>query len=583
MQIYEGGTAAIIRALDPASLGPTHGGVAPGSQTISTAFDRVAYSNRNTTQNIEDQGISAEANWKTGWFGGATLTSITAYRDWKRTGETDPDYTSVDILAYDSPHQNSDFKQFSQELRLAGHADKMDWLVGAFYAKEDLTQNVALRYGTAFETYASLLFSGGVDPTRVGTLLGRAPGTSFVAGQGQQDHYNQKEDSFAIFTNNTFHITDKLEFTQGLRYTREHKTLDTLYNNTDGGIGCSTLRSRLGAAGAGAGALLCASFTNPNFNSLPDHQNRTENEFSGTVKLSYRWNKEVLTYGSYAHGYKAGGFNLDRLACGYNGAAGCGTTTAQNPSATFAGQGNSLQPILDTSFAPEFVDSYELGVKNTLFNRTLLLNATAFYQKYTGFQLNAFNGTVFTVTSIPEVTSKGVDADFVWFPMKGLTLQGGVTYADTRYPASDASVLGPRCTSFTYGAVATAGTPAGCSLLPGSSLSLAPMWSGSLSATYEQPLFSDLVARWNVSSKSNSKYNTGSDLNPVKVQGGYTLVNARVGVGPRNGRWSVELWAQNLFDQDYYQVAFDATVQSGTYNAFLGQPRTYGVTVRARY
>lgn len=562
VQIYEGATAAIIRAMDPASLGPTHGGVAPGSQAIPGQFDRIAYSNRDTTQNIEDQGISAEANWKTNWLGGANLTSITAVRDWKRTGQTDPDYTSVDILFYDTNNQNSDFKQFSQELRLAGKTDKVDWLIGAFYAKEDLKQNVALRYGTAFETYGSLLFSGGTNPTLIGTLLGRAPGTTFVAGQGQLDHYDQKEDSFAIFTNNTFHLTDKLEFTQGLRYTREHKTLDTLYNNTDNGLGCSTLRSRLGAAGAGAGALLCATFANPNFNNLPDHQSRTENEFTGTVKLSYRWSPQVLTYGSYAHGYKAGGFNLDRLALPY---------------------ASGLTPVLDTSFAPEFVDSYELGIKNTLFNRRLLLNATAFYQKYTGFQLNAFNGTVFTVTSIPEVTSKGVDADFVWFPMKGLTIQGGVTYADTMYPLSDASVLGPRCTSITYGAVATAGTPAGCSLLPGSRLSLAPLWSGSASATYEWPLWADLMGRANVSVKSNSKYNTGSDLNPVKVQGNYSVVNARFGIGPRNQRWSAEVWAQNLFDQNYYQVAFDATVQSGTYNAFLGQPRTYGVTLRARF
>jgi outer membrane receptor protein involved in Fe transport len=239
--------------------------------------------------------------------------------------------------------------------------------------------------------------------------------------------------------------------------------------------------------------------------------------------------------------------------------------------------------VLDTSFKPEFVDSYEAGFKSTLFNRTLLFNATAFYQEYTGFQLNAFNGLVFTVTSVPTVVSKGLDTDFVWLPNKHLSIQGGVTYADTTYPFKDARVLGTPCTSIAYGAVATAATPAGCSLLPGHRLSLAPLVSASLAATYEQEIGMGLIARANVSAKTSSSYNTGSDLNPVKVQNAYTVVNARIGVGPENARWSVELWAQNLFDKSYMQVAFDATAQSKTYNAFLGAPQTYGVTARVKF
>ena len=91
------------------------------------------------------------------------------------------------------------------------------------------------------------------------------------------------------------------------------------------------------------------------------------------------------------------------------------------------------------------------------------------------------------------------------------------------------------------------------------------------------------MLRGNVSAKSTSDYNTGSDLNPVKVQKAYTVVNARVGFSDKSGKWSVEIWAQNLFDQDYYQVAFDATAQSKTYNAFLGAPRTFGLTGRVKY
>lgn len=612
VQILEAGTTQnILRALDPIS-----GGVS----IPVNPFARVAYLNRDTSQNIEEKGISAEANWKTPWFGGATLTSITAGRDWRRTGQTDPDYSTADLLFYDRNSNNSRFDQFSQELRYAGKTAKLDWLVGMFYAQERLTSNVALRYGNDFERYDSLLYSGGRDINYVSdTLVGsasptavlppRAPGTTFVPGQGQLDHYDQRENNLAFFTNNNIHITSKLDLTVGVRYTKEHKDLDSLYNNTDGGLGCSTIATNLKQGGTAVAGLNCGTFQNYLFTNLPTHQELDEEEVTGTGKLSYRFNRDLLTYVSYARGYKAGGFNLDRAACPYQVrsatdprvAAASDACTATilasghqllpNPQAG-AGNQQSLQPVYDTSFPGEFVDSYEVGFKSTLFNRSLLFNATAFYQEYSSFQLNTFNGLIFTVVPVPEVTSTGVDTDFVWFPLKDLVIQGGLTVADTRYSPSDAAVLGPKCTGVAFGGTVGEATPTkaanptqtlACSFLPGSRLSLAPLYSASLSANYSHSLTAGLVGRASFSAKFSSDYNTGSDLNPVKLQKAFTVVNARIGIGPENEKWELELWAQNLFDKDYIQVAFDATAQSRTYNAFLGQPRLFGATLRAKF
>ena len=80
-----------------------------------------------------------------------------------------------------------------------------------------------------------------------------------------------------------------------------------------------------------------------------------------------------------------------------------------------------------------------------------------------------------------------------------------------------------------------------------------------------------------------SEYNTGSDLDPQKQQDGYTVANARVTIGARDQRWNVELWSQNITDAEYYQTVIDAPLQTGTWNAFIGAPRTYGVTFRVRY
>jgi outer membrane receptor protein involved in Fe transport len=92
-----------------------------------------------------------------------------------------------------------------------------------------------------------------------------------------------------------------------------------------------------------------------------------------------------------------------------------------------------------------------------------------------------------------------------------------------------------------------------------------------------------LVGRFNVGSKYSTEYNTGSDLAPQKMQDAYALVNARIGIGAKDKRWAVELWGQNLTDENYAQVGFDAPLQTGSYNAFLGAPRTYGITLRVMY
>ena len=556
VQIFNGGTAALVTALAPAGAGL--------SNPVDIGGFR-DYGNRSYLKEITDKGVSVQADWTTPWFDGAKVTSITAYREWSQKGGGDVDWTGADILytaGLEGPNPASlGFTTFTQEVRLAGGTETVNWLVGAFYSREDLDSRVrTITYGAQFEPFLSGLL-GGQLPLFTGQP---ATGQVFRPGQGQNDTYAQEQEGFALFTNNSFQVTDALELTVGARYTWEDKSLRSVWSNTDGGIGCATALARAQALGGpipangslirpggllGAGyQLICAAANSPRFGQIGTNaQSLDEQEFTGTVKAAYRLNDQVMAYASYARGYKAGGFNLDRIA-----------TTTQ----IVAGQATA--PVLDTRFGRELVDSYEIGFKNTLFDRSLLLNATLFYQDYQDFQLNAFNGLVFTVTSVPEVVSQGADVDFLWFtPVDGLTLNGGVTYADTAYAKSTPAALGAR--------------------LPGSRLSLAPLWSGSLALSYERNLTDDLVGKAALNAKSVSSYNTGSDLAPIKNQPGFTTVNARLGLASQDKRWSVEAWAQNLLNEVYYQVAFDAPFQPGSFDAFLGQPRTYGLTLRYTY
>ena len=114
----------------------------------------------------------------------------------------------------------------------------------------------------------------------------------------------------------------------------------------------------------------------------------------------------------------------------------------------------------------------------------------------------------------------------------------------------------------------------------------------SASATYEHALFGDFVGRGNVDVKYQSAVNTGTTGDPTTVQSQYALVNARIGVGPSDHRWTVELYADNLFGRNYSQGIFASPFQSvggvnspatTNYTDFLGEPRTFGGTIRFKY
>ncbi|CAN7161237.1 TonB-dependent receptor [Pseudoxanthomonas sp. LjRoot168] len=585
VQTTVGATAAILNRLVGGQAV-----AAPGDDP----FNRVAYSNRPTTQDIKENGVAVEVNWDSSWFGGATLTSITAQREWQAINGLDYDFSTADILyrVADKDESFTGFKTFSQEFRLTGATDRIDWMVGAFYTDEDLDRTETYRIGPHYEPYLSVALLSIINPA-LGTsptaplFLSQATGRPFgtvFAGLGALDNYQQSAKSTALFTNNTWHATDALDLTLGLRYTREKKTLISNYSNPNGGAGCGSMLANpaqvvaalvargltVAQASAAAPTVVgygCLPWANPLHNapSRDTVQSREEKEWSGTLKAAYRWNDNVMTYGSFARGYKGGGFNLDRV---------------QSSNGLSSGSANGIQPVLDTSFGGEFVDSYELGAKTTWLDGNLLLNATLFHQKYEDFQLNSFLGTSFVVRSIPEVTSQGLDAELMWQPksIRGLMLQSGLMYADTTYgdniPGGD--FVSP--TGALY-------------KLPGAQMSFAPKWSGSASVTYEWDVGS-LMARFNIGAKYVSEYNTGSDLDPEKMQGAYTVANARFGIGAQDQRWMLEFWGTNITDEEYVQVGFDGPLQNvspapnnpfNTFNAFLGAPRMYGVTFRVRY
>jgi iron complex outermembrane recepter protein len=599
-----------------ANLGGYGPGVAPatplGAQGSGDISARNGFSNRNDDQNLEDYGASAELNWDAA--GGATFTSVTAYRNWTFARGLDADFSQADLVFVPAgSDNNTEFRVFTQEFRLAGEWGRLDWLVGLFYSDEEIDHRFSFQTGSQYALYFAGLDNilvGGGPAVGLGVFPG--PGANAVVNNiydellsgpfpipagagtaGSVDHYRQNGTSLALFTHNIFAITPSTDLTIGVRYTTEDKHLTADYNTlfdaeatldaavsdieVDAGMVPGTLAafSNCNAAVAPAGPSLaataisvmrsgyCVPWLRDDLDATGANQNHAEDEWSGVISLRQEIGENVSIYGSASRGYKGGGFNLDR-----------------NFSGVFTGGEPTLQ------FDAELVDAYEIGLKTGWFGNDLLLNVAVFHNEYQNFQLNTFNGIQFVVTTVPEVTSDGAEIDMTWrTPIDGLSFQGGVAYTDATY--------GPDCSPVLTcgGWVAQnrnplTGEPT-LALLPNAQLTNAPEWTATGSFTYEQPIGGSLALLVYMDARYVDDQNTGSDRRASKTQPSYTLVNARIGLGDINERWSLEFWGRNIFDEEYGQIMFDVPLQLGSggasQGAFLGDPRTYGVTLRASF
>jgi outer membrane receptor protein involved in Fe transport len=564
---------------------------------------------RNFGEAADDFGVSAQLDWR---IGSLNLTSITAWRDWTIDRNQDIDFNLIDITYRYG--DNIGVQNFTQEFRLQGETGRVNWLVGLFYSDETVDNVNHIQTGQHYSLYGNVLAIGATLP--LAAIGGPAAGCELydssaaaepdsrpslfyclsdnpatpgvfdpnaglagiylsgnVSGQGQQrDAWQTNTQSISLFTHDEISISDQLMLTLGLRYTDETKDVAADLSSTS--TSCDSLRAVeiatdpfFGGAADGvgfvevlqssaAGALMniaCNPVVNPIANGAWSGS-RAENEWSGTASLAYHINDDVMLFGGYSRGYKAGGYNLERSGF------------SLRPDTTSA----TVLNIEQTGFAPEYTDAYEIGLKSTVFGGTTTLNLTAFYQQIHDYQLNAFNGFSFITRNVPELVSQGAELEFSTRPTEGLTINGGVSYTDAYFDST--VVFNPI-------------QPTGNTVTAGDPLAFAPEWVATGSITYEMPLGGDIRALFYLDGRWNSDYRTQTlarDPLGRTDNVAFAIFNGRIGIGPENERWSVEFWGQNLTDELYYIGAFVPPTQNG-FAVYPNEPQTYGVTLRARY
>jgi iron complex outermembrane receptor protein len=569
--VFEGAGSTVIAAVGGSSL-PSHAGTYQGSLgRYVDAFERKTLTNAGVKNDMQDWGVSAEFNWE---FQQTALTIIGSYRDFEDSAYNDADATTVALLAQDKRQQ---IDEQSLEIRLASTGSQtVDWMAGVFYFNQDIDYQHPLYFGDDTRAFYDSLFlmnpSVGLPlVTAIEAGLGMPAGSYLAADNYTSTSTDYNSESLALFGQATWNITDKLGVTLGLRYSKEEKTgkyhwdgnnpyADLSQAQLELGL-TNALTPTLGSAIAGlyAGALspfaqqLQFGARYEDFTSKYDDDN-----VSANLSLNYRWTDQFSTYARFAEGYKAGGLNMDRTA---------GGTLGGNPIA------DANLPIFD----PEEVESFEVGVKSRWLDDRLEINAALFYQTLENFQANTFDGLTFVVRNAAEVEGKGFELDYAFRPTQNWLLSGGLVLQDIEY--SDYKDASPTQAQKNQDPT----NPFVTQDLSGEPVVLTSDINYTGLISYTTPLSSSLQVVAGTSYSYRSEYFTAQDNDPISEQDAHWLFNLSLAVGAQDGSWTVELWSKNVTDEDVYNIVYDAFSQADTYNAWINEGRTFGVTGRLRF
>ena len=499
-------------------------------------YDDVVSQDIDPYADIRETGLSAEFNWELSDT--MTLTSVTAYRTYDADNFLDADFNALDILNLNGGTTEQD--TFSQELRFAGtYGERTSYVAGIYYFDQEIDRQGYLGLGTA----ANLLLTGGL-PTSffvggaaacplIGISEAVCNGPAFPAGEFAENLSTQNQKSWAIFAQADFDISEQLVLTAGIRYLDEEKDMNVTFNES--------IFTPVWAVLTPLSPLV------PNV----DNETFEDTAVTGTLKLSYFFNDQVMGYVSWGRGYKSGGTNIDRIS-----------------PATGA-------PLL---FDAETSDSLEVGLKGDFFDRRLRINASAYQTDFEDFQENAFVGTGFVLQNAGEIQSRGFEVDVQALINSWLTIAGGVANVDAEY---DSFVGGP-CIRTPFGAEPDANDPNFPTVcdVSGNRVGSTPEWSYYASLITERQMGEGfLYGRLDYNWRDDMFIGADNDLN--KAADSSSVANIKVGYRFNDDRYDVAIWAKNAFDEDHRTSAFNSVIREGSLSAYHLEPRTVGITLRA--
>jgi len=459
-----------------------------------------------------------------------SLTSVTGWKTYNFNYVEDYDARPelIDNFFLDL---NVDY--FSQELRLNFEAsDTLVGFVGTSYYSESIdghTGTVANENDlcnaigrTDSPDFDGPVVNGCADINFLTYWLGETPTAADITeardsalSSKNEDIFNKVEaDGWAVFADLTWTPIDNLDIMYGVRYTEDSKEMGIKVLDSGGYLG-----------------------NNFNFEySIPEfvYDKTTWSDTTQRIAANYQLSDEVSIYANYSQGYKSGGYSTYGailVDADEDGVADAGTKPE--------------------SFAPETVDSFELGIKTKLLENTLQANLSLYSYTYEDLQLSYFDNGATKVENLGEADGTGFELDVRYLPTENLDLFFTAAYQDTTI-SDDAGVVGTACNE-------------ACS---GNQLPFSPKVSTSAVATYSFPMENG-EAYVTVEHFYQGKQYSDLDNNNYIAQQSHHETNMRIGYDSSE-QWSATLWVENIFSEEYFE--------RGWANGDLNNQYGYGIT-----
>lgn len=445
---------------------------------------------RFSTQNPLGHEGTKDTSWLVSGVGNLslgeyTLTSVTGYSFFRSNivnnfDQAVPTGGTTRNSVYNSYPQH--FRQLSEEVRLLSPTGRtFEYVVGAYY-------------DTSLYQLTQL---GGFDVN--------IPGVLVYQGLLETD-FRQRAQSFSVFGQGTYHVTDALRLVGSLRYTNTDKRA-IFYGN---------LRS--------------GPFALRPVNTVAVGNIKGEDNVDPSATVQYDVAPHVMVYATYGRGSKSGGFVSNTY----------GTT-----SATFA-------------YRPEKSENYEAGVKSTFDDGRVVLNVSVYDTKFKNLQVSSYNSAlqVYQTGNAANASSKGIEGSAAWYPVRNLDFTAAAAYQDAKYD----DYPGAGCLGSQSIAQCNPAVPASqaANNIAGAPLPYSSKFSFTAQGHYRLDLANDQVIDTTVAVSGRSKYFDSDNESPIfGQQKGYAKLDARIQYGPSNEKWHLALVGKNLTNERTTGSAFN--------------------------
>lgn len=455
-----------------------------------------------------------------------TLTSITGYSQFDFIFNLDADFTDLEFIGTEN---TEDFSQLSQELRIAGTVgERIDYIAGVYAHTQELNSTLWLNLDFAALGIPSSLPLPGLTvslPTQLATFT----------------EFEQSTDSLAVFGQLTWHISEALKATVGLRWGEDEKIASKY-------LDVAQFRSKERAINP-LYAIMAGALNNSENHDIRNQ--RQVDNISPAFTLQWYLNEDVMSYFRYAKGFKDGGFNASD------------TTSSQDA----------------FSYEDEEADTFELGLKTTLLGGAATFNAALFYTEFANRQVSNFTLTGYVVGNAAESITQGLEADLRLALSERLVVGASMAWLDSYFTSF---VNGP-CTAVQTDAAYRAGNPDCRQDISGETGDYAPELSASLTAQYSHPLSDSRELRLQLDMNYSDEYFTTQDRDIADQQQAFYKLNSRLAWSDHLQGWELALVGKNLNNEITRSHGNDVPLFVGAHFASTDPPRSVAVEGGLRF